>query len=259
MRFQITLLIEPSERGKILPINYQYELSSWIYKVLNEGDPIFSAWLHSHGYKTKEKPFRLFTFSRLFIEKIKVKGDRLMVLSNKAKLIISFLPDEIITPFILGLFKDRHLVLGDNFTQVAFDVSTVENLKPVKFEDEMTFSTISPLFVDFLESGVKNKKHLSPNAENYSQIVSINLREKFRAFNGKEPDPEWEDVKIIPLDVPKPKTITIKTGTPQQTQIKAYNYNFKITGAPELIKVGYYGGFGGLNSQGFGCVERIKK
>lgn len=255
MRFELTLLLNPSERGRILPINYQYELSSWIYKVLNEGDPIFSAWLHSQGYKTKEKPFRLFTFSRLIIDKVKVKGDRLMILSNKIKLIISFLPDEIITPFIIGLFKDRHLILGDNFTQVAFDVIAVENLKPIEFTDEMTFTTLSPLFVDQMEAGEKNKKHLSPDAVNYSQNISSNLKEKYRAFNNKEPDNNWQDVEITAIGKLKPKTITIKAGTPNQTQIKAYEFKFKITGTPELIKIGYYGGFGGLNSQGFGCVE----
>lgn len=257
MRFELTLLVNQSERGRILPINYQYELSSWIYKVLNEGDPIFSAWLHSQGYKTKDKPFRLFTFSRLFIEKVKVRGDRLMVLSNRAKLIISFLPDEIITPFIIGLFKDRHLVLGDNFTQVAFDVTAVENLKSIEFSNQMTFSTISPLLVVQAIPDSKNKTHLAPNAINYSQIISYNLKEKYRAFYNNEPDSSWADVVITPLVTPKAKTIKIKTDTPQETQIKAYEFKFGISGSPELIKMGYYGGFGGLNSQGFGCVNMI--
>lgn len=258
MRFELTLQSNPYERGRTLPINYQYELSSWIYKVLNEGDPIFSAWLHSQGYKTKEKPFRLFTFSRLFIDKIKVRGDRLLMLSDKARLIISFLPDEIITPFIIGLFKDRHLVLGDSFTQVAFDVTAVENLKPLEFQEQMTFSTISPLFVDCERTDSRNKMHLSPEAENYSLLISNNLKEKYRAFNQNEPNSGWDDIKLTLIGAAKPKTITIKSGTPQETQIKAYEYKFKITGAPELIKIGYYGGFGGLNSQGFGCVERIE-
>lgn len=258
MRFELTLQLEPSERGRTLPINYQYELSSWIYKVLNEGDPIFSAWLHSKGYKTKEKPFRLFTFSKLFIEKVKVRGDRLLMVSNEAKLIISFLPEEIITPFILGLFKDRHLLLGDSFTQAAFNVTAVESLKPEEFEPRMTMTTISPLFVDTDRQESRKKIHLGPDAEHYSEIITKNLKEKYRALYQKEPGAEWSDVEITPLGTIKPKTITIKVGTPQETQIKGYQFKFQITGSPELIKIGYYGGFGGLNSQGFGCVERIE-
>jgi len=64
MRFELNLLVNKSERGTLLPINYQYELSAWIYKVLNDGDPVFSEWLYFKGYKSKDKPLILFTFSK---------------------------------------------------------------------------------------------------------------------------------------------------------------------------------------------------
>ena len=64
MRFEINMLVLKDKNGTHLPINYQYELSAWIYKVLNDGDPIFSEWLHFKGYKSKNKPFKLFTFSK---------------------------------------------------------------------------------------------------------------------------------------------------------------------------------------------------
>lgn len=257
MRFEITLQLTKNERENILPLNYQYELSSWIYKVLNEGDPVFSKWLHTNGYKSGDKPFKLFTFSRLFIEKYNIKGDRLAILSSKVKLILSFLPEEIITPFIIGLFNERHFTLGDSLTKVAFNVTAVEALKAVNFNNEMKFTTISPLYVDLLEQGAKNKRHLSPESENYSMIISSNLKEKYRAYLGKDPNPSWGEVEITSLNTPKPKTITIKSGTPQETQIKGYEYRFTASGSPELLQIGYYGGFGGLNSQGFGCVELI--
>lgn len=258
MRFEITLQLNKSESGNIIPINYQYELSSWIYKVLNEGDPVFSAWLHSKGYKSNEKPFRLFTFSRFFIDKFKVNGDRLAILSDKVKFIISFLPDEIITPFIIGLFKDRHLVIGDKVSRASFDVINIQNLEIIEFTDKMVFKTISPVYVYYcIEPGARNKMHLSPDSGIYSQMISGNLCEKYRALFKKEPDPDWT-VTITPVNKPKAKIITIKTGTPQATQIKGYEYRFTVNGSPELIKIGYYGGFGGLNSQGFGCVERLE-
>ncbi|MFA6949533.1 MAG: CRISPR-associated endoribonuclease Cas6 [Lentimicrobiaceae bacterium] len=259
MRFKLTLSIDKRERGNILPFNYQYELSSWIYKVLNEGDPIFSAWLHSQGYKTKEKPFRLFTFSNLLIESYKPNNDRMIINTGQADLIISFLPTEAISPFILGLFKDRHLVIGDKQSQVAFNVTAVESLPPITFMKEMTFKTISPLFVDDIDHETGHKNYLSPESSNYSNLIHNNLLEKYRAFYKQDPDDAWPETKIEVIGTSKSKKITIKAGTDQSTELKAYLFTFHIKGCKELLEVGYYGGFGRENSQGFGCVEEIKK
>lgn len=48
MRLKLVLKIV---EGTVLPCNYMYELSSCLYKVLNEGNPVFTAWLHDKGYK----------------------------------------------------------------------------------------------------------------------------------------------------------------------------------------------------------------
>lgn len=255
MRFDLLLTVISKERGTVLPINYQYELSSWIYKVLNEGDPVFSEWLHENGYKTNDKPFKLFTFSNLIIPLYKVDNDRINILSDKITLIISFLPDEAIEPFILGLFKDRRLIVGDKKSQVAFEISQVTGLPPLSFERKMIFRTISPIFVDEYDLQRDSSKHLSPEDKNYSNIIHNNLIEKYRAFYNKEPDLAWPVTKIKVLGNPKSKMVEIKTGTAQVTKIRAFNFKFEIEGSKELIEVGYFGGFGRLGSQGFGCVE----
>lgn len=255
MRFELVLSLIPKERGRLLPLSYQYELSSWIYKVLNYGDPIFSEWLHTMGYKSKEKPFKLFTFSNLEIPIYKVNGEFLTIDSNEIKLTISFLTDDAISPFITGLFKERHLILGNKSHQVAFNVTQVISQPKPDIMDTMRFQTISPLFVDEFNPSTGKTNHLSPDASNYSAIIHNTLKEKYRAFLNLEPNPEWPETKIIAENKPKSKLITIKSGTPEMTKIKAYNFQFTITGHPELITVGYYGGFGRLGSQGFGCVE----
>ena len=60
MRLKLVLKIV---EGTVLPCNYMYELSSCLYKVLNEGNPVFTAWLHDKGYCKEKKAFKLFTFS----------------------------------------------------------------------------------------------------------------------------------------------------------------------------------------------------
>ncbi len=54
MRFKLTIAITDKVQN-ILPINYQYELSGWIYKVIHQGDAMFSEWLHNNGYMNEKK------------------------------------------------------------------------------------------------------------------------------------------------------------------------------------------------------------
>jgi len=259
MRFELCFDLIPAEKGVLLPLSYQYELSSWLYKVLNYGDPIFSEWLHFKGYISNDKPFKLFTFSNLKIPSFKIDGDLININSKEVRLIISFLTDDAISPFITGLFKERHLILGNKSHQVAFNVSQVIGQPKPEITETMRFQTISPLFVDEYNPSTGNTNHLSPDASNYSTLIHNTLKEKYRAFYKWEPNPEWPETKIIATNKPKSKLITIKSGTPEMTKIKAYNFQFTVTGHPELITVGYYGGFGRLGSQGFGCVENANK
>ncbi|PIY05025.1 MAG: hypothetical protein COZ21_04960, partial [Bacteroidetes bacterium CG_4_10_14_3_um_filter_31_20] len=46
--------------------------------------------------------------------------------------------------------------------------------------------------------------------------------------------------------------------TPEETFLKGFLFDFKITAPHELIKIGYYAGFGKANSLGFGCAEVIE-
>ena len=114
MRFKIK--IEIHGQSMTLPINYQYEFSSWIYKLIREGNPDFAEWLHANGYTNEKKQFKLFTFSNLSGFRYKVDGDRIKFLSNSADLVISFYPIELIETFVLGLFKSQEFSIGDKYS-----------------------------------------------------------------------------------------------------------------------------------------------
>ncbi len=53
MRFKLHIEVIPSLYGNKLPINYQYELSAWIYKVIALGDESYARWLHENGFSHK--------------------------------------------------------------------------------------------------------------------------------------------------------------------------------------------------------------
>lgn len=254
MRFQLTLHLRDRNRT-ILPCSYVYELSSTLYKILNKGDVNFTSWLHDHGYCKNKKSFKLFTFSNLYVPSFRIEGTRFHILSDVVKLKVSFFPIEAIEVFVIGLFKNREFILGDRFSQVPFEVVNIERLPEPEFVPRMAFKTLSPMFIEEQFPDKRRTVHLQPDDPKFAELLHLNLLEKYRAFYGQEPDASWPATHLHLLSSPKAKTISLKTGTPQETRMKGYMFQFELDGQPELLRLGYDGGFGRLNSQGFGCVE----
>lgn len=254
---RLKLILKLVGRECVLPCSYAYELSSCLYKILNEGNSEFTQWLHDVGYCKEKKSFKLFTFSNFYFSRYQIEGDRLHILSDTAQLIISFWPIEAIDTFVMGLFKERRLEIGDRKSKAVFEVSTVERMPEPYFNSSMIFKTLSPVFIEEQFPDTRRTIHLSPNDPKFVELLHLNLLDKYRAFYGQEPDPFWPVTRLRVLSAPKAKTIALKTGTPQETRMKGYLFQFELQGQPELLRLGYSGGFGRLNSQGFGCVEVV--
>lgn len=256
---RIKLCLNPIKKvglESIIPINYQYELSSWIYKTLNFGNPEFSEWLHSQGYITENKKFKLFTFSHFDIPKFRINKDRLQILSNEISLTLSFLPVKTIETFVIGIFKNQKFGIGDKQSQVDFAVKSVERIPEPKFLETMKYHCLSPIFIDKVIEGDRYKRFLSPDNEDYSELFSQNLISKFLA-NGEFSSINPQEIKIKHHGKIRKKGISIKTGTKSETKIIGYMFDFELKAPPEIQRIGYYAGFGRLNSQGFGLCEII--
>jgi len=257
MRFILTLSrIKQDER--ILPINYQYEVSAWIYRVIGQGDPAFSKWLHEQGYADDKKQFRLFTFSNLIIPDKSIRGDRIVIGSESIRIIISFLPHEAITHFIQGLFRNQEFRLGDRQSQVSFRVTSVEGLPEPLFHHEMSFRSLSPTLVTQMIPGERYARYLAPDHPEYTHLFFSNLNEKWKAFTGKVYHNHNGPEAISPTSTVRKKGILIKSGTPMESRLIGYSFDFRITGPADLIRLGYYTGFGEKNSMGFGCTEVVQ-
>ena len=253
MRFQLTLeLMNPEER--MFPINYQYELSSWIYKVIHFGNPEFARWLHESGFMNDRKQFRLFTFSNLIIPEKNVNGDRLIIRSPTIYLYISILPLETISHFISGLFRNQEFRLGDRESQVPFRVITVEGIPKPDFHNTMSFTALSPLLISIKKPEDRYARYLSPDQPEYSFLFFRNLKEKWKAFSGKPYDTGESEERLTITSPIKKKGILIKAGTPMESKLIGYQFDFFLDAPAELIRIGYYTGFGEKNSVGFGCV-----
>jgi CRISPR-associated endoribonuclease Cas6 len=257
LRIQVILT---KEKGNLLPINYKYELSSWIYKVLHRGNPDFSDWLHSQGYTFEKRRFKLFTFSDLFGFEYVIKKDRLMIQSNEVQLILGFRIDEAVQHFIEGLFKNQKMGLGDKHSQVDFIVSRIERLPDPVFNKTVSFETLCPMIISKPrdQNGTYGAEYLSPEHAEFAERLFNNLEKKAIAeihtntsgvFSFESTPKQFEL-----LSKPKRKKITVKAHTPRQTELIGYEFRYRITAPTQLIEIGYDAGFGEKNSLGFGCV-----
>lgn len=260
MRFLLTL---SRKRGNILPLNYQYELSSWIYKVINQADSDFAGWLHEQGYTLGGKKFKLFCFSRLMVPQFKILGDRMKIEADRVQLLISFGLEASAEKFIMGIFQQQQFGLGDKISRVDFEVVQIEAQESGIYSNEVRFRTLSPICVSKAENrnGRPFPIYLSPEDEEYERIFFNNLINKYEAVNKSRMIPAGAIVEENPLmqlkllNTPKSRLVTIKAGTDAETKVRGFDYEFGITAPVELLELGYNCGFGEKNSEGFGMVE----
>lgn len=258
MRFKINLF--KTGRGKFIPINYQYELSSVIYKIIHQADSDFANFLHEQGYIFEGKGFKLFTFSHLKFDKSQVYPyeQRIEHKGQYAHFFISFLVDKVAEEFVKGLFIKQQFGLGDKISQVDYEVVGIEACPSPFFKETMNYRCLSPLLLkQKRDDGGEN--YLHPYNEAYKDLLSHNLSSKALAMATKV------DARLLTGSLPITemkvfgkvfkKGVRIKQHTHMATQLIGYMYEFELTAPVELHEVGYYAGFGHLGSQGFGCVE----
>lgn len=284
MRLHLTLHCRSGSR---IPINYAYEFSAWIYKVLANADPAFATWLHEHGYTLEgNKRFKFFTFSQLQIQppfRIEPERQAIRIESGKVSLVLSFLLDDTLEQFVTGLFRQQQFGIGNaQYYPTDFTVQAVEILPKPVFRETMRFRTLSPICVAASEEGIRHAQYRHPNDPDYLELLINNLLQKSQIAThsitvstaSKEsttrtsqlPNPEPPTKNVKPqnmnfklLSDPRQKGITLKSHTQAQTKVIGYTYDFEITAPPELLEIAYYAGFGTENAQGFGCVEIIGK
>lgn len=256
MRFRIT--IERQGSRSILPINYQYELSAVIYRIINRANSDFSDFLHRHGYISFGKSFRLFCFSRLQFQGYKILPgtDRLEHFGRKAGFEVSFLVDRAAEEFVKGLFMNQAFVLGDKISSVNYEVMAIEALPTPFFSEVMQYRCLSPILLKKKRPD-GGEDYLSPEQPEYAEIFMRNLLSKAHAFahNGSEDFIEAGDYNLKVLSKVYKNGVKIKQHSPEATQMVGYMFEFELHAPGELQQIGFYAGFGHENSQGFGCVE----
>ena len=268
MRFKIELQLT---KGKnVLPINYQYPLSSWVYKIINNSDKQFAEFLHGTGYQLEnKKTFKLFTFSEIQIPKGKWKiiygSDRIQIWAETVSFKIAFQMSEASEHFIIGLFKKQSGSIGDPISQIQFQVKQIERLRNQK-NDKQTIKlrTLSPVVISENVEGKKHESYLNPNSENYEKRLINNLLDKYKALQIKNKSKPVEiNESAIKLVVDKKnkkqKKITIKAHTKSAVDVIGHKYGFELSAPPEIKNILLNSGLGSMNAMGFGMCEVVDR
>lgn len=255
MRIKLELSLVSKER--IIPVNYNYPISSWIYKTLLESNRGFADWLHNKGYELHGKTFKLFCFSQLIGKTKFLKPDRLEILDKKVFVCLSFLIDESASEFIHSVFQKNDFELGDKISKVKFQVNSITTNEKLTRKNEYRFKTISPICVSRATDQGKQAEYVHPYDKDYPNLIFRNLLNK-RLASKKSLTLEKNEPSFEILSEPQSKLITIASHSERETRVRGYHFHFLVSGLAELIDTGYYAGFGEKNSLGFGLVEEIK-
>lgn len=259
MRFKLTLEVDKSSFGNILPLNYQYEQSAAVYKILSRASEQYASWLHDNGFSAGEvgKRFKLFTFSRFIVDNFRILRDsgRLVILSSNIYWYLSFLPEQSTEKFIQGLFANQVFEIGDVKSVVRFRVANVEVLSPPFFSEKMSFTTLSPVCVRNIRVD-GGTDYISPDNHIYEKALLDGLLSRYTAFYKRSYSGD-AFLNLELLTEPKSVLITIKAGTERQTRVRGYLFKFKLHAPADLMRLMYEGGLGEECAQGFGCVEEM--
>jgi len=271
MQFKVVFrMLHP---GQMLPLSYQYELSSWIYSLIYQANSDFASFLHSQGYVSGNKRFKLFTFSSLWIPpKFEIIDDRIKIHSPEISFVISFLVPQAAEEMIMGLFRLEQFRLGDKITQVDLQTQSIELIPEVQLLTQrypgeiltLRLRTTSPLMVsqpETREGGKLWHQYKSPLDEGYEALLLKNLQHKYQTavvHDLAKPLNGAADMSFRCLSrEPKRRLIRIKAHTPAETKILGYMYDFELTAPVEYIRVGMLAGFGGENALGFGATRLL--
>jgi len=259
MRFKLILEVCANAFGNVLPVNYQYEQSAVIYRILSQASKQYADWLHENGFRLESgKNFKLFTYSPLKISERKIlkeKG-RLLIFSQTVEWQISFLPEQSTEKFIQGLFAKQIFEIGDKKSTVQFRVQKIEVVPAPDYKSEMFLEAMSPICLKIKrEDG--STEYISPKDTRAKEVILYGLLSRYESFYGKRYQ-EVPAFDFIPEGECKKKLIKIKVGTKEETGVVGYKCKFTVNAPTELMKILYESGIGEQCSQGFGCVREGK-
>ncbi|PRY39955.1 CRISPR-associated Cas6 family protein [Spirosoma oryzae] len=264
MQFRITL--KPVARQTLVPFNYAYRLSAFIYAVLAEADQQYATFLHGQGYEySSTRRFKLFTFSDLIIPNARVdtRAGGLWVTTPHIEWVVSFFIDSAAQHFIMGLFQDQRCVIATPRHRAEFIIERVEAV-PVEIPtNTIQLRTLSPVVIaEKDERGMD--QYLHPADVQFGPLLIDNLLAKWNSIPRPvlAGDSSTDDFvtsaityRLLPSREPKSRLVTIKEDSRAETKVRGwFGFTFELSGPKEILELAVLAGIGRYNAEGFGAV-----
>ena len=221
MRFKLVLSVKSESFGSVLPVSYQYELSAAVYRRIRENFELYLHWLSSNGFAPIDDcRNRLFSFSNLYIPRIRVEYDRLHILVKRVQMWISFLPVR-------------------------------------EFGEEAEYLALSPI-VFMVARPNRSMEYVGPDYPGYADCFYRSVLGKYEKIFGRPFDGDTGFSWSL-LSEPKRKGIFMMRFTPEESKVIGYMYKFKLSMSSILHQIMYETGIGEKVNLGFGCVEILRQ
>jgi len=256
MRIELTL--NRTTKQRMLPMDYQYFISAWIYRTLYHADKEFAGFLHEKGYGNSDaKLYKLFCFSRLqFGKPVMWKDKKLFEIEqHEMALCLSFDVPEIASNFVKGLFMEQVFYLGNKFNGIDFKVTRVETLPEPVFTETMQYRLETPWVISVKIPDRAQPKYLSPEDDGFIGYAVRHITEKYNNTRNKAVLPEQIDFK--PAEKYKRSGIKVRNGLKGQTHVVGNIFDFSLTAPVEVHKMIWSAGISEKSSSGFGWVETV--
>ncbi len=281
MRIKLTLF--PANGKVILPVSYNYFLTSLIYKIIKNSSEDYSRFLHDEGYKLGEskKGFKLFTYSMLTSNKFKIGSEKIIFLNSHVQWQISSPLDNFIQHLVTGIFAEgQEIEIGSINNRSSrlnrlnglnsFLIERVETLPKPEFKKAMRFTCLSPVTVSKVVglnslnslnglSGLNGSfkcHYLRPWEDGFTEAIKNNMIKKYKLVHGKDIEDSEFKIKIDTDYMNRKSGKITKNINFKGTNIIGFMAPFEATGSPELIEVGYEAGFGEKGRMEFGMVKK---
>ncbi len=261
MRIQFSL---SCQKGTIIPINYQSEISQWVFTVLSNAGAELSTWVQQQGFDLSSKNYKLFTFSPLAIypyEMDQVKQE-FKLLGNQVKLNISIYLDPSFEQQVVHLFRQVPLHLGTLEGKPAqFEVKHWQIMPKPQFRETMQFKAVSPISVTTVEEVKGANQYLLPDSEAYDISFFSHLVRRFKAAVQYK---SLAGLKLIDPAYPmhyrlqgqaKSRLIHLKPNPDNISQLRGFVFEFEVSMPLPMMEFCYYAGFGEYPHLGFGFVD----
>ena len=254
MRVKLTLMATGPKTA--LPLNYNHAVAGLIYRTLGSASEEFATKLHDEGFKAERRSFKLFTFSRLFANRSRVAGNRLLLESPQVTLLVSSPVADFVEYFVSGLFQSERF----NIAGAEFKLAEAETIAPPEFSERMRFRALAPITESVRDE--QNRVRYLGLEDDWSEIIKGNLVRKHIALHGREPSDsrlhwEWDKVYITE-QAKRNRRPSVLIEVSEGIKVRGWLVPFTIEGSKELIEIGYEAGFGKNNAMGFGMAEVLQ-